>query len=1037
MKNKVKLLCLTLCGATVLGLSSFAATKIDKASADVELVFPQEYVIEDEYTYGSAFVVPEPSSVCIKTGAVNTTAVSVVLEYPDGTAKSEGSYILEKTGKYKLTYYNANGGSATQNFIVNKNYYEVGEDVSATYVNDLVGVDGKEGVSVSLRDEQSFTFNKSINIYDYEGETLEVCKIFPMFRENEDANPDVSTVSVKIVDCYDSTKYIEYYIWCGEAGQGVYYMGGGASTQILTGLEHNEKLPHKMTEEYNGQMYKIHRPQRYQSKAAFGSGMASRTNMELTTKHDGLTLLWDMSNHQLVTRTSNTLRLLTDVDSSEIYGTNTLDVASFFTTGEVYLNVEAYNYSVNTFNLGIERIFGMSGEDLKDGTIVDNEAPEIFVDVETTVGTTVYLEKGKAVTLPMISNVLDHNYYGKSSVAVYRNYGKRGQALLNVENGVFVPEMLGNYTAVYTAIDSYGNEGKYLLDMVVLAEQNIVYEKTVAEKLVAAKINVLPNIVATGLNKEVLVEVLATTPNGTRIQLEHNGVDGYEYVPEYAGKYTISYLFKDNVYEEVYTYEVECVDENSAHFKNPFVFPAYFMKGAAYSVAPVIAYTAGNGCFNENEAVVSVSVDGGAYQTLTEEQMQIYKVEANSTLQFKASYRDSYTESPVYSVVDVGYGKTTTKKTYENYMQGNYTLGSVSENGLAYNFDGDAKLELINQISSVNFKTTFTVQVATAESVQITLRDVYDPYRNYITYTYQEGTAGIVLNARQYANGKLAFENNILTRHRTLSETYSLSYSSSGVNANDIVFNGIKAFEKDKALFEISVSGASEGCVITLSQLNNQAFSTSMRESKPQMFYVGSDGSQEINSIYAITPCYASSVLGSVLTKDVKLTVMTPSGEIMTSVDGVRLEGVLADKVYNVQLAQVGQYRVLYEVSCLGSTRMNAEEVLVNDDYYIINVSEGIAPSISFKDGSNEQTTLRLKLGSLHKVKAFVVTDNVTASENIKVYTMIFDKNFRLAENGYNVSSYVFNNAGEFIVCVLAYDELGNSSARYYNVLVS
>ena len=42
-----------------------------------------------------------------------------------------------------------------------------------------------------------------------------------------------------------------------------------------------------------------------------------------------------------------------------------------------------------------------------------------------------------------------------------------------------------------------------------------------------------------------------------------------------------------------------------------------------------------------------------------------------------------------------------------------------------------------------------------------------------------------------------------------------------------------------------------------------------------------------------------------------------------------------------------------------------------------------------------------------------------------------------LEENGYNVTSYVFKNAGEFIVYVLAYDELGNSSSLYYNVIVS
>ena len=50
---------------------------------------------------------------------------------------------------------------------------------------------------------------------------------------------------------------------------------------------------------------------------------------------------------------------------------------------------------------------------------------------------------------------------------------------------------------------------------------------------------------------------------------------------------------------------------------------------------------------------------------------------------------------------------------------------------------------------------------------------------------------------------------------------------------------------------------------------------------------------------------------------------------------------------------------------------------------------------------------------------------------------MILDDGFTLEENGYNVDSYVFKNKGKFIVYVVAYDELGNSSSAYYNVVVS
>ena len=76
------------------------------------------------------------------------------------------------------------------------------------------------------------------------------------------------------------------------------------------------------------------------------------------------------------------------------------------------------------------------------------------------------------------------------------------------------------------------------------------------------------------------------------------------------------------------------------------------------------------------------------------------------------------------------------------------------------------------------------------------------------------------------------------------------------------------------------------------------------------------------------------------MTKDVKVTVNTPNGDIATSADGVRLDNVTADRAYDVKLAQIGQYRVSYTVTCIGATRTNGQATLENDDYYIINFIE-------------------------------------------------------------------------------------------------
>ena len=1037
MRNKIKKICTALCCVAFMGLSCTAVNNVYNTKAESDLLFPQEYVIEKEYVYGQVFTVPNPAQVQIETGTVVSKAISVTLECPNGAVKSEGDYTLDQTGEYKLSYYNANGISATHTFVVNKKYYEVGGDASAEYAESLSSKEGTSGIALTLKSGESFTFNKPIDLNDYTNEVLDVCKIFPKFRKEYDLNPTATMVTVKVVDCFDATKFVEFYVWCGSAGNSPYYAGAGASTQMLTGLEQNKLKPEQMTEEYDGEMYKIHRVRRYQSLSTYGKWLSSRYDAEVS-KHDGISLLWDMTNHQMKARNGGTTYLITDIDSTEIYGANTFDFASFFTTGEVVLNVEAYNYAATSFDVEIESIFGMSGEDLLDGTVVDKTAPAIMVDVETTSNNEIYLQKGKAVILPKISNVLDYNYYGNAKVAVYRNYGKLGQVSVKVKDGAFTPETIGNYTAVYTATDSYGNQGEFLLDMVVLDQENIVYEETPLNKLVAAQNNVIPYIQANGLNKEINTEVIVTTPNGLQIKLDYNGENGYDYLPEYAGDYTIEYLFKDNVYVEKYAYEVSCVNENAVAYKNSFTLPNYLMKGASYTIDPVKAYTAGNGGFDVNTTNVSVSVDGGAFQILSAEQMQAYKVEANQTVQFKASYQNKDVFSKIYPVVDVGCGKKTTEKEYLKYMQGNYKSAQLVDEGAVYRFEnGTANMQFINAISSANFKFGFTLSASAVEDVTLTLRDVNAPNDNYITCTYQkEAGSSIMFVAKQYVDGKLVAEGEIYTKHKEWNGTYALSYSTEGINVDDVLVGEMQPFAKDDALFEISIKGAKD-CAVIISQLNNQTFTSTVREGKPQISFEQKNGVQEVNSVYTIAPCYASSVLNSVLTKDVKVTVNAPNGDIATSMDGVPLENVTADLAYDVKLTQIGQYRVSYTVSCMGATRTNGLATLENDDYYIINVSEGIAPTVSFTDGSNETTTVKVAIGTTHQIKKFVAKDNTTPSENLKVYKMILDEAFVIEANGYNVDSYTFTEAGTFIVYVLVYDALGNSAAGYYKVIVS
>ena len=1042
MRKKFKLICVALCAVVALCLGAIGSIAVSNALADeVDIIF-QDYSFAEEYVYGDTLFVPAPSKVKLQKGQTQTQAVSAVLFFPDGTTKSEGSYLLDKVGKYKLAYYNANGLSAVKEFYVNKNNYGITQGSTAVFDETLVGKSDLKGIAVSLKDEGSFTFNKAINLYEYEGSSLDVCTIFPLFRAPGSDEPIVTTVSVKLVDFYDESKFVEFYIWCPGASEpnGAYYLGAGASTQILTGLEHNEKRPHEMTEEYDGELYKIHRPQRYQPNTAWGRAINAHHNADLISG-GGISLIWDLSNHQMKAVCNKNTAILTDIDSSQIYGVNTFDFDSFFTTGEVRLNVSAYNYSATYFDFALSQVFGYSQDELKDAKIVDEKSPTVLVEVETTEEGKVYLQKGVEYTLPHISQVIDHNYYGKHNLSVYRNYKKTGQVSVSVENGKFTPTALGCYSAVYTATDSYGNQGNYVLEMVVLDQPNISYEKTQLSKLVGAKVNVIPSIEAVGINKGVQTEAFVTAPDGTVSNLYYNGVDGYEYIPKQLGSYTVTYIFKDNVYEEEFSYDVSCVDENSAIIDRPFSFPAYFIKGNTYTIEEVYACLVGNEGFEKKKATVSVSVDGGEYKNLTDSQLEAFKVEANDTLQFKATYNGQSVSSKLYKVIDVGFGKVTTEKDYIKYMQGNYdaSLSTLTEGGAKYVFSDNAKMQFIDKISSANFVLEFNVSATEVEKIEITLRDAQNPDGDYVSYALEKGkSSAYQITVNQYSDFRLTSSTVVPSKYTSLIGDFVVSQTNLGIDFDGLQIEGIGSFEKDDALLEMSVV-AQGGLEVTVAQINNQEFTVteSMRESKPQLKYQAFNGVTEVGVDHQISACYSSAVLGSVLLKDVKVTVYSPDGEVVTSIDGVRLENVKANAPYTIKLEKVGQYRVEYVTSLIGANKVKTKVTLKDDDYYVINVSEGQAPEIKFKDGANTQTTVKVKVGSKHTVKEFTVTDNVSSGENIKVYTMILDKYFTLEENGYGVSQYKFTRAGEYIVYVLAYDEFGNSSSTYYNVVVA
>jgi hypothetical protein len=104
---------------------------------------------------------------------------------------------------------------------------------------------------------------------------------------------------------------------------------------------------------------------------------------------------------------------------------------------------------------------------------------------------------------------------------------------------------------------------------------------------------------------------------------------------------------------------------------------------------------------------------------------------------------------------------------------------------------------------------------------------------------------------------------------------------------------------------------------------------------------------------------------------------------------------------------------------------------------YVIRVSDFQKPTITFNDGSNEDTVIKIGVDTEIEVKPFIVTDNKTDSEKIQAFVFVENSYVNDEVNITDTLKHKFTRAGRFKIKVLAKDEAGNIGVAYYTYIVS
>ena len=685
--------------------------------------------------------------------------------------------------------------------------------------------------------------------------------------------------------------------------------------------------------------------------------------------------------------------------------------------GTIVLN-EAGEWSLEYFaKYSNKDVFASVKLIVLDGAELDTQKPVITFNQEFTFERGLNLALYENFELPL-AIVEDENFYGDVKVAVYKNYGNDYQSQMYVKDGVFVPDEEIEYAAVYVVTDSFGNEGIEVVRLKVLARQSISYDEKKVDALTAGEEVVLPIIAAEGINKEVSCAVKVINPIGESFYLEGD----LTFLPQYLGTYTIVYEFSDNVYHKEFSYELTADYNGRTYFYDDIVLPRYFIKNASYTIENYYGYEATERGFEKKLTDRYVSVDGQEFTKISN--ANSYKITANNTVQFKYVYNGFEKTSEEISVIDVGFNGQ--KKAYENYFVGTYKTLEISKNAFEFTFDDEytsGELNFIKEISFNNFVLAFSMSETSSEceGIQITLTDYYDENKK-IVLLYSQTSQGLYLSLN---GGTQKLVGKDLSEKRQISYQDGAFFDKSG----ETIKTDVRL--SDKCLLKIEALGIFGDCVLGISKICNQNLKSGLSEAAPQ------SGTLESGTIYGLGERYevkvpvVISVFNPTQIGNTHVTVSNSEGEIVSDINGLKLEEVSADRIYTIDLLEIGVYTIKYTSTIqTGISGKNSQKTA--DFYASIEVLDVVAPTIVFKDGMDENATIEVKKGEVHHIREYELSDNVSAAEALRVMVYIYDESYHLL--WMDTDSFIPTQEGEYYVRIWCIDEYGNYAVASYKI---
>ena len=1022
-KNRVRLTLVFVCILSCLALMLASVGVYLRANAQLTITPSAE--IAEEYAFGDEFTLP--TCTFDKNGKSATASPS--LQYPDGSQTGEGTVSLNQSGKYTLRYFATIEG---KNYT--KEYQFIVRGRLASYQSDKTSVTyGKitqfgansVGLTVRIASGDAITFD---HVFDMSKMTTAIKLVEGFVLPNTQGTADFSKMIFTFTDLEDPTVQLVYNgnFHNDSRAYGLTYFTAAGNGQVQTGLEYVGKIhvggtlgcvvPHSFMSMDTGLFWGHRNP----------SPAAPDDKTFCISYDDRTKQAWAGG------------KIIADLDDSSYY-----DKLWFgFPSGKAKLSISASGYNDATANICITSVCGV---DLSAKTYVDEVAPIITVHTE-------YEKMPNAVvggSYPIPTATAIDQVSGESlvNVSVWHNYGTERAKMVDVVDGKFKVNDVGMYAIIYEATDFSGNTCREVLWV---------------RAYLSSDIAPLTITIRDGYNTDVKVGASQTVPavdisgGCGEVQISYELTKGRVSSPiedgvfrlEEAGAWTLTCTATDYVGNAAVAV---CILQASIS-PEPILtgepqFPVAYISGSSYVLPILYAYDYTSGTKVEKLCQVLVECAGESKAYASGESFIPKAEEGESTVKLTytcGGYQLFQKQIPVLNVLEMELVPGSTNRYYEVvraekyfYTADDLTLvnnfNHAGYNGLmitANSATEKATISFINPLPTSNFSLDcMTVAGASKFSaIRLNLKDSVNPnVQLSATITRGEGASiltvagkAIPLNV-DFDGASKGFNLGFSGTNFVVDGTTTVAVSKTD---NGAAFQG---FPSGKLYFDVELYDVEAQAALFIDRVSNISVSNNQDTIGP---FIHTQNTVVENAFKDSVYTVQKVIVGDVLcpNAEAKLTVSSPSGAIVTSLDGTLLQGADATVDYDIALTEYGEYIVSVVANEVNSWQAS------NVAYfqYIVTVIDGEKPTITFKDSFKKN----LKVGDLLVIPQFTVADNHSTVEEITVLKMIINPKGSPIMLYDDVNAIRCEYAGVYTVIIYVYDKLGNLTTYETQVTV-